>query len=152
MEAWRYVWRHGIAPAMSTAALEALAGGLELGDERITQGSTTVPPPMACVSAWPVEGACAIGYAGWHGEGLGQVGEVEQYFASVCSQADALLGEEAACRHFLNWFDDTPRQQMIGELLAEVRLALAQRQAVEAIVNTSGTHQRRSMQTGLEAA
>ena len=31
------------------------------------------------------------------------------------------LGEPAACRWFLNWFDDTPRDQMRRELLAEVK-------------------------------
>lgn len=152
MEAWRYTWRHGIAPAMSTAALEALANGLETGDERITQGSTTVPPPMACVLAWPVEGACAIGYAGWHGEGYRQVGEVEDYFATVCFRADSLLGEEAACRHFLNWFDDTPREQMLCELLAEVRLVLAKRAVVGAVAAETMTNGRQVKGSGLAVA
>lgn len=55
------------------------------------------------------------------------VGEVEEYFAKLCHDADRRLGEQAACRHFLNWFDDASREDMRRELLAEVEWALADR-------------------------
>ena len=55
------------------------------------------------------------------------VGQVEEFFAKACYQADQRLGEPAACRWFLNWFDNTPRAEMRRELLAEVELALAVR-------------------------
>ena len=58
---------------------------------------------------------------------LGTVGEVEEFFARVCFEADQRLGEPAACRWFLNWFDDTPREDILRELLAEVDAALAAR-------------------------
>lgn len=80
-----------------------------------------------CVQDWPVEAACALGYCGWQGEHLETVGQVEEFFAKLCFEADSRLGEPAACRWFLNWFDDTPRQRMILELLEEVELALAER-------------------------
>src|SRR5579883_830765 len=108
MEGWRKVWREGFAPVLSTESLEALADALERDDRRLTQGSTTTPPPLMCVQDWPCEGACALGYCGWHGEGLQSVGEVEEFFAKCCFEADRRLGEPAACRWFLNWFDDTP--------------------------------------------
>jgi len=127
MESWRLVWRNGFAPVLSTAGLEALREALQLDDPRLTQGSTTTPPPLACVQDWPVEAACALGFCGWHGEGLETVGQVEEYFAQVCFEADCRLGEPAACRWFLNWFDDTPRDQMRQELLAEVERELANR-------------------------
>ena len=73
-----------------------------------------------CVQDWPVEAACALGYCGWQGDGLETVGEVEEFFARACFEADQRLGEPAACRWFLNWFDDTPRDEMRRELLAEV--------------------------------
>ena len=66
-------------------------------------------------------------FCAWQGEGLETVGEVEEYFARQCSDADRRLGEPAACRHFLNWFDDASREEMRQQLLAEVERALAER-------------------------
>jgi hypothetical protein len=127
MESWRKVWREGFAPVLSTAGLQALRKALASDDGRLTQGATTTPPPLMCVQEWPVEGACALGYCGWQGDGLETVGEVEEFFARSCFEADQRLGEPAACRWFLNWFDDTPRDEMRRELLAEVNLVLAER-------------------------
>lgn len=127
MESWRLVWRDGFAPVLSTVGLEALRDALERDDPRVTQGSTTTPPPLMCVAEWPVEAACPIGYAGWQGDGLGTVGEVEGHFARCCFEADQRLGEPAACRWFNNWWDDAPRPEARRELLAEVGLALAGR-------------------------
>jgi hypothetical protein len=129
METWRKVWREGVAPQLSTAGLEALRQGLLSDDSRLLQGATTTPPPLQCVQDWPVEAACALGYCGWQGDGLETVGEVEEFFAKVCFEADQLLGEAAACRWFLNWFDDTPRPEMRRLLLAEVNRSLAHRLA-----------------------
>ncbi|MBL8867925.1 MAG: hypothetical protein JNK93_20395 [Planctomycetia bacterium] len=131
MESWRNVWRNGFVPTLSEPGLAALRDALRGDDARLTQGSTTTPPPLLCVQDWPCEGACALGFCGWQGEGLTTVGEVEEYFARACYEADHRLGEPAACRHFLNWFDDTPRGAMRRELLAEVELALATRVPVE---------------------
>ena len=129
MESWRLTWRNGFVPVLPTAGLEALRDGLMRDDPRLTQGSTTTPPPLQCVKDWPCEGACALGYCGWRGEDLNTVGDVEEFFAKACFDADQRMGEPAACRWFLNWFDDTPRDEMRRELLAEVELALASRAA-----------------------
>lgn len=131
MESWRKVWREGVAPLLSTPALEALQGALASDDARLLQGATTTPPPLQCVQDWPVEAACALGFCGWRGEGLETVAEVEEYFARTCFEIDQRLGEPAACRWFLNWFDETPRDEMREMLLAEVQLALAQRRSAE---------------------
>jgi hypothetical protein len=82
---------------------------------------------MQCVLDWPVEGACVVGYCAWQGDGLDTVGEVEETFARVCFEADQRLGEPAAVRYFLNWYDDTPRDEMRRELLSEVNRALSER-------------------------
>src|SRR5579884_2437240 len=129
MESWRKVWRDGVAPLLSNTALEALRRGLVSDDARLIQGATTTPPPLQCVQDWPVEAACALGYCGWQGEGLESVAEVEEYFARLCFEVDQRLGEPAACRWFLNWFDETPRDEMRNLLLAEVNRTLAQRRA-----------------------
>jgi hypothetical protein len=83
---WRLVWREGLAPILPTAGLEALARALRDDDPRLTQGSTTTPPPLMCVAGWPVEAACAVGFCGWQ-DGTGErttVQEVEEFFAAKC--------------------------------------------------------------------
>jgi hypothetical protein len=131
MESWRKVWREGVAPLLSTPSLEALQQALTNDDARLLQGSTTTPPPLQCVQDWPVEAACALGFCGWQGEGLETVAEVEEFFARMCFEIDQRLGEPAACRWFLNWFDETPRDEMREQLGAEVTRALAQRRSAE---------------------
>jgi hypothetical protein len=126
MESWRNVWREGFAPQLSPAGLEALRKALTSDDARLIQGATTTPPPLQCVQDWPVEAACVLGYCGWQGDGLESVAEVEEFFARLCYQADQRLGEPAACRWFLNWYDETPRAEMRRSLLAEVNRSLAQ--------------------------
>src|SRR5205807_5064188 len=118
-ETWQMVWRMGIAPNLSTAGLESLRRALESDDRTLMQGTATIPPPLEALKDHAVEGACAVGYCGWHGDGLQSVGALEEFFARVCFEADQRLGEPAACRWFLNWFDDTPRPEMRRLLLAE---------------------------------
>jgi hypothetical protein len=131
MESWRKVWREGVAPLLSTLGLQALQRALTHDDARLLQGATTAPPPLQCVQDWPVEAACALGFCGWQGEGLETVAEVEEFFARMCFEIDQRLGEPAACRWFLNWFDETPRDDMREQLSSEVHRALAQRRSAE---------------------
>ncbi len=133
MESWRIVWRDGFVPVLSTVGLMSLRDALRSDDPRLVQGATTTPPPLMCVQDWPVEACCALGFCGWQGDALNTVGEVEEHFAKCCFEADQRLGEPAACRWFLNWFDDTPRNEMRRELLAEVELALAERIPVDEV-------------------
>lgn len=125
MEAWRKVWREALAPLLSRSSLLVLKAALESDDPRLIQRQVSQPPPLQCVQDWPCEGGCLIGFAGWQGEGLETVREVEEFFAHVCFEIDQRLGEPAGCRWFLNWFDETPRDEMRRELLPEVNAALA---------------------------
>ena len=129
IESWRKVWREGLAPYISKTGLEALRQALLHNDPRLLQGATTTPPPLQALQDWPVEAACVLGYCGWQGDGLETVAEVEAFFARLCFEAEQVLGEPAACRWFLNWFDETPRDEMRALLLAEVERTLAQRPA-----------------------
>lgn len=155
MESWRSTWRNGFAPVLSTAALSALRDALANDDPRLVQGATTSPPPLMCVQDWPCEAGCALGYCGAAENGglayseadyragadyraangvtpragAAAVKDAELFFAGVCFKADQRLGGPAECRWFLNWFDDTDRDEMRRELLAEVELALNERQA-----------------------
>ena len=127
MEKWRHVWRDGLAPQLSKAGLEALQTALLRDDPHLLQGTTCHPPLLDALHDCPVEGTCALGFCGWQGEGLRTVGEIEAFFQRLCDAADATFHEPASCRHFLNWFDATPRDAMRFELLAEVCVALGRR-------------------------
>lgn len=139
MESWRKVWREGVAQLLSLEHLEALATALETDDVRLLQGATTTPPPLQCVQDWPVEGACALGYAfaacnrGFADNGKNQeaatVGDVEEFFAICCFECDQRLSELAGCRWWLNWWDETPRQEMFALMLPEIKRTLERRNA-----------------------
>ena len=61
MEAWRKVWREGLAPLLPTAGLEALAIALAADDPAVlTDGNITRPIPISSVLDWPCEAADPI--------------------------------------------------------------------------------------------
>lgn len=132
MERWQHVWREGFVPILPLRGLLALRAALIHDDPQLIQGGTTYPPPLTQFEDHTVEGACGVGLCGWFGEQCSTVGAVEECFARYCHEADQRLGEPAASRWFLNWFDDTPRSGMRRELLAEIERAL---QAEKLIIN-----------------
>lgn len=132
MEKWRRVWREGIVPHLSLAGLLALQVALRRDDPRLLQGAVSSPPPLEALRQCAIKGCCAISYCGWRAEGRRTVGQIEEYFHRVCDAVDAVFHEPAACRYFLNWFDDTPRADMRRELLAEVTRALNEETQVAA--------------------
>lgn len=127
-QSWAMVWRQGFLPSLNHAHLAALLVALETDSVQLTQGSTTIPPLLMAVQDWPVEAADALGFMGWKGSGLDTIGEVGEFFARLCFEADQRFGEAAACRWFLSWFDDTPRDEMRRELAAECWLGLMMEQ------------------------
>jgi hypothetical protein len=131
LEAWQHVWHRGIAPQLTTEGLQGLKAALVRNDPRLITGATTNPPPLQCVADWPVESCCPLSFALLDGLAPSDVSVslLEQEFATACNRADQLLGEPAGVRHFLNWVDETPREDMRGHLLAEVEQELAEREA-----------------------
>ena len=154
MESWRLVWRTGFVPALAElvpdvvvrkVALCELLRAVREDDQKLSQGSTTTPPPLMCVQDWPVEAADCLGFlgaalnGGFHKLADGKdnptacsVGTAEEFFARMCYEADQRLGEPAACRWFLNWFDETPRHEMRENLAAELHIMIAMLDAAEA--------------------
>lgn len=126
-EPWQTVFREGLAPLLSPAALVALREALECDDGRLMQWVTVSPPPLTMHEHDECDGACLIGFCGWIGEGLETVGEVEEYFARTCCAVDGRIGEYAGVRKLLNAWDETPREEIFREVLAEVRLEIARR-------------------------
>jgi len=132
MDKCRRVWREGLAPHLSRAGLLALQSALLADDPRLLQGTVSSPPPLDALRECAVNGACAIGWCGWQGEGLRSVGQIEEYFHRICDAAAAALHDPVACRYFFDWYDAAPRAEIRRELLAEVKLTLQGRATVAA--------------------
>jgi len=116
----RIVFEEGFAPQFSTETLILFQYALEENSDKIVQGSTTVPFPMLCLHDWPISGADAIGSLVWQqqydwAEGI-TVGDVEEGFARACFECDKAMNEPAACRYFINWFDEGNRGEVFAEL------------------------------------
>lgn len=129
--AWQRAWRQGILPQLTTKGLRGLQAALVKNDPRLITGATTYPPPLQCVAQCPVEGCCPLCFAlldGLEPHHI-EVGSLEERLAAACWQADELLGEPTAVSYFLNAVDEWSRQDLIRNLLPEIKRALAQRQA-----------------------
>lgn len=124
---WRQVWHQGYAPFIPREGLLSLLAALKTDDLRLVQGATTSPPPLQCVQDWPVEACDCLGWTAWRGgEGEAKtVAEVEEVFANLCFDCDQAIGEPAACRYFLNWYDEAPRDEVFRELAVEAAKSLA---------------------------
>jgi hypothetical protein len=126
LEAWRRVWRQGIALSLSTPGLLALRQALVTNDPRLVQGYTAFPVANAEGSA-PPAAACPLGFAGWQGDGLETIDAIEEAFARTCLEADQRLNEPAAARWFIGWVDETPLEIVRAELLPEIDRELTRR-------------------------
>jgi hypothetical protein len=127
---WRLIWREAVAPQLSDAELEALQAGLIRNDPALIQGRTVQPDPVHKKRLEEPTACCPIAYALWQPKenipGI-TVDEVEECFSKLCATAEKITGEPRAIRHFLNWVDDTDRETMRKELLAEMIIALVAR-------------------------
>jgi hypothetical protein len=127
---WDDVFRRGVASAMTTAELEALADGLRVDDPALVQGATYVPDPYGIGRARPCAciGGCAIGYAAWK-SGRAWTHEVSGRFDEVALACNRLLGGEVAAsvRFFTAFFDERPRDEVRRELLPVVEDIIKER-------------------------
>jgi hypothetical protein len=127
IEPWRRVWREGIAPLLSEKSLEALKQALTNDDPRLIQKATMTPPYWKTRQNAPVEAAGALAYCGWQGEGLETIGAVESFFLQLCIDIGLRMDEPMVSKCFIDWYDETPRQQMRTQLLSEVHRELLRR-------------------------
>ncbi len=127
MESWRKSFVEGILPSISDRGLLALYRALAANDPALIQGQTTEPIPDRDTQGEPVTAACAVALAGWKGERLDTVAEVEDYFARIVVEADRRLGQPGATRYFFHFHDRSHRAVVRLALLAEVEKALAGR-------------------------
>jgi hypothetical protein len=128
MEPWLKVWRQGFAPQASGAGLLLLRLRLRKQEidplhsavqPELLRGSTTIPEAVDGVLDWPCEAACPVGTL-VIGAGAVTVEDVQNGFGRMCLEADRRVGEEAACRWFLNYYDEAPWALVREGLLAEL--------------------------------
>ena len=128
MEAWRKTWRDGFAVVLPIQGLVGLLAALEKDDQRLLTGATCWPPPLQSCQNDFTEKACGIAWAAAYGAPDSYpVGELETLFAKACWDASALLGDGSACRYFLSYWDETPREQLRKQMIPELRLAISNR-------------------------
>lgn len=124
LEKWQVAWRNALAPRLPRRGLEALRKALLCDDQSLLQGRTVRPSQFLGRHNEKAEAACAIGFCGWK-SGLDTVLEVTEFFDDLIESAEPKLGP-STCRHFLDWFDETPRSEMRRRLLSEVEKYLAE--------------------------
>lgn len=143
-ELWRKTWRQGFVPLLSDAQLASLRKAIVEDDPRLVQGRTFVAAngyDSPFLTEHLVGGACLVGWCGWQVDGLSKVSEVLDYFRRFCHRVINSMGRpsEDGCykvNEFLRWFDETPREEMRRELLAEINLAQAERAASATNIET----------------
>jgi hypothetical protein len=123
VERWRRVWRQGLVLQFTTLDLGALRAALASDDQRLIQGSTTVPSlaeedQQAGVRCGPktlASKACLIGLCGMN-RGLRTIGDVSDFYQEVYDTADADVDFQA----FISWFDNASRERMRTAMLEEI--------------------------------
>jgi hypothetical protein len=65
-----------------------------------------------------------------------KLGHIEEGFAEASYQCGKRLGEQSIVRYFLNWYDETPRNEMRAMLLPVVREVIQTRK--ESMVSMVG--------------
>lgn len=127
---WQVAFRQGVAPQLSTAALERLADGLLGDDPALVQGWTTEPPPVEhCLDEYAT-GGCLLCYglmADFDGPPL--VADLAGRFGDVCRRCDEALGLPGAVGYLLRAWDDLPRAEARALFRAEVERTLLERAA-----------------------
>ena len=119
---WQEAFLRGVAPQFSARSLTAMLAALERDDRALIQNATVRPSPLSGLSQdVPCNHTCAIGYLAQTEYNLATNSQVLDAFGLALYQADVYLGEVSAVRFFLNWYDDTPRDQMRAALAETIR-------------------------------
>lgn len=127
MEQWRRYFRHGIAPLVENAQLEYVLGILKSDSEKMCQGDTVILRKVIAESGLtyyhgdlpPVSG-CFVSLIHMSDEKL-TANEVDAKFGPFLCRVGLNHGLSS---HFINWFDDSPREEVRRELIAEIELVL----------------------------
>jgi hypothetical protein len=125
-EAWRKVWREGVAPQLSTEGLQGLLDALKRDDSRIITGATTEPPAFSAASSLPIERCDPVIFAmlDGHSPAACTVGLMDEAFGRLAIRCSELCGMPRAIGTLLCWLDEQDRETWRIELMRETSLAL----------------------------
>lgn len=123
MQAWQKAWREGIVQQLPTDGLHALREGLQNDDGFLIQGKAT-EPALSPYADGACHGCDPIAYCFFKTDSDSNLRSVERAWARVVGEAAKALGDEFAVRCFHSFWDDSPREEAIEKLLAEVELEL----------------------------
>lgn len=127
LEKWQVVWREELAKRLSVKQLLALRLAVLENDGRLVQGVVTHPPPLQVVAEWPIEGGCALVIGLWGMDGQVSVYEMAKRYYEMIKEADAALPVGLTIDDFLDFFDNTSREEMLKRMLGEIDVVLDQR-------------------------
>ena len=129
---WVEVWRDFLCPQLNDAGLRELREALARDAATLITGASLYPPDIQGCRDWPVESACPLGYALWHGsDDPPIVGVLCRRFTEAVIRCDEMAGQAVAFI-FLRWVDNTPRDLMRAQLIEEVDRELLRREDAEA--------------------
>jgi hypothetical protein len=128
VEAWESVLTRGVLPQFDLGVLAEFYDRLG-GPCRLSRGLTVEP---RCTDMQePASCGCQVATLVIIDVDRGRCNpapvtkqEVEDGFAAVCRNAERLTGEEAAIRHFTNWWDEPRDLAALSETRRELRRAV----------------------------
>jgi len=103
-----------VVSLLSTESLEALPAGLVADDARLIQGGDDDAAAVAVRAGLAGRGACGLATAAGRARGWRRWPRSRSSSPDVARDRPC-AGEPAGCRWFLNWFDETPRDDMRRE-------------------------------------
>ena len=119
---WQEVWMKGIYPQFNEEQKRAFKHALETNSKSIIQSNTALDAKGRCKPKNIARRCCPIAFVGLSSSA--RVDEVLKTFARTCRKADELLldgNEDSGCvpnwKDFVEWWDKTPRQDAIKQLL-----------------------------------
>ncbi len=113
----------GFFPQIGTDSLRELLRLCRTDNPALVQGTNCLWQEWSETSQLKT---CAIGSVAV-AEGNLDPDQIENRFAELCAGADSRIGEYAACRWFLNWHDETPREAMLSALASEIEAEIKRR-------------------------
>lgn len=123
-EATRRVFHEGFVPLLKDEELWVLKGWLTMAPERFKQGYTLYPVPTPAEEPYMMpDCGCLITNIGRINM-LKYADELYEYFARMCYNIDQNMGEPSAVRYLLNWYDDSPWEDVKNGSIEELEAAL----------------------------
>lgn len=111
------IWKNYILPALPKEALKKLFDAATADDGRLIRGINYFPPPSRPRSK--ITHCDIVGFA-FVNFGTTTVEELGQKWGNFMLSVGDKLGNPHDLRHFLNWYDDSPREVVLDTLAKSI--------------------------------